>query len=105
MNLRQYWQKGNWNWSEEAEEKSIDSFISAGKIYNYSIYENNEEEANLYGIGGALEYYSKIGDNKKAEDICLIALKMFKGLDMGEYEDLRECTFFVRGLATLNYGN
>lgn len=104
LDIREYGAGYSWEWSGQDEKNSIDMYYYGGSLHKYMRSQKNHDEADLYGFGGIIEYYSKTGDNEKAERYSDAALDSFEGLESGKYKDLRQETFFIKGLAEYLYG-
>lgn len=102
--IREYGAGYDWAWSEKDEKNSIDKYYYGNELHRFTEYQNINDSADLYGFGGAVEYYAKTGRTGKAKSIADEALSSFEGLENGEYENFRQETFFIRGMAEYLYG-
>lgn len=84
------------DWNENDEFNSLNEFWELGELCNNPTEERkNNNEANMYGLGELLYYYSLIGDDEKALKVVDIISEKIED----DNNDFRSMSFVIKGLS------
>lgn len=98
ISLMRKYEDITFDWNGDDELNSLNEFfLGDDELYNNPIIEGrkNNNEANMYGLGELLYYYSLIGEDEKASKVVDIISDKIED----DNNDFRSMSFVIKGLS------